>query len=301
MNTNNSKPHNDIDELREKMQERGLKIDDEADANHFLSHVNYYYFNKYTYPFRITKAENNSEERLDNFYPGTDFKTIKQIYLFDQELSVLLFAAIKKIEISLRCQISHHLSKSYSSHPYDELKEDIVAKIKAEVKKTKNPIIEKRLNKDKAIDNELELPHIWATINILNFGTLLKLYRNMPDKARYPIYKQLNLDYKTLYKILDHFKNIRNRCAHHDFLWIFVDPGKTIEEKNPNIKKTIDLLASFMQVIDQDKRWENAVYKLIYDHQEKIKIPRIGSSNNKQYLHTLMGFHKNWPSDYCSV
>ena len=39
------------------------------------------------------------------YVPGTKFEDILKLYLFDQELSVLIFAMISKIEVALRVRL----------------------------------------------------------------------------------------------------------------------------------------------------------------------------------------------------
>ena len=99
-----------ISEQIAKLQKRGLIIDDEEKASHYLSNISYYRLRAYTYPFQ----DNTTPE--SNFARSISFDQIMQMYVFDRKLRLLIFNAIEKIEISMRTKIIYHYSLKYGSH-----------------------------------------------------------------------------------------------------------------------------------------------------------------------------------------
>ena len=56
-------------------------------------------------------------DHLDHkFKPGTKWKSIWDLYLFDRKLRLLVFNAIERIEISLRTRIIYHQCVEFGSN-----------------------------------------------------------------------------------------------------------------------------------------------------------------------------------------
>ena len=67
---------------------------------------------------------------------------------------------------------------------------------------------------------EPELPPSWMMIEMLSFGDLMYLYRNVAEREdRKEIARQLGITDKLLSSWLGTFQYTRNLCAHHGRLW----------------------------------------------------------------------------------
>lgn len=81
-----SKPHATLKEQVQRLRERGLIIDDEQRAEHFLSIAGYYRISSYCYRFEFPPVDG---KRTHQFKEGTRFDDIIRVYVFDQKLRTL--------------------------------------------------------------------------------------------------------------------------------------------------------------------------------------------------------------------
>ena len=106
-----NKSHKTVDEQIELLRSRGMVIDDQDTARHYLSHLNYYRLSGYWLPFE-------SDHQNHIFRDGTHFKNVLNLYIFDRELRLLVLDAIERIEISLRTQWVYWMAEDYGPHGY---------------------------------------------------------------------------------------------------------------------------------------------------------------------------------------
>jgi len=99
-----NKPALSITDQLAALQQRGLTIQDPAQAEQFLNNVSYFRFAAY---LRIFKQPD------DTFRAGSTFEQVATLYSFDVELRRLLFAAIQRIEIALRSRVIHQFSLAH--------------------------------------------------------------------------------------------------------------------------------------------------------------------------------------------
>ena len=76
-----------------RLIQRGLSVPDAADAERFLTHVNYYRLSGYCLAF---------EQQRHTFFSGVTFDDIASAYAFDVVLRDLLTEALEVIEIDVR-------------------------------------------------------------------------------------------------------------------------------------------------------------------------------------------------------
>ena len=69
----------------------------------YLSNISYYRLRAYNYPF-----QDNENPEADHKFLRDDigFKDIIDIYCFDRRLRLLMFNAIEKIEVAVRCKLA---------------------------------------------------------------------------------------------------------------------------------------------------------------------------------------------------
>lgn len=108
-----NKESRSINEQIALLKGRGMKIDDELEAYHLLSHVSYYRLKGYWWDMQ-------SDKEIHLFRNNADFKEVITRYKYDKELRILLFGAIETIEVALRTKLIYHLSQSYSGQFYTQ-------------------------------------------------------------------------------------------------------------------------------------------------------------------------------------
>lgn len=101
------KPWEDVKNQVGKLKQRGLIINNEELALHYLQNISYYRLEGYWWPLQADK--NNHI-----FKPNSHFETVISIYNFDRELRLLIFDVIERIEIGFRTRLIYHLSREGS-------------------------------------------------------------------------------------------------------------------------------------------------------------------------------------------
>src|SRR5688572_27548305 len=105
------KPALSIHQHIEKLKARGLLIENEAEAAHYLKHISYYRLGPYLRAFQLPN------KRPDHvFKPGTRFQDALKLYIFDRELRLIFLDVLERIEVSIRTCISNHMSETHGPH-----------------------------------------------------------------------------------------------------------------------------------------------------------------------------------------
>lgn len=197
---------------------RNLIVNDREKSIKILSRVSYYKLSGYSLHLR-----NN-----DIFLDGTTFENIYRLYLFDKKLSALLFDLFETVEISLKTQLANHLGIKYGSLSF--LDKNIFRKETMHYDFIHNVYIKEK-NKSYGkikfvthnIDKYGELP-IWVACEIISFGSVSKLYRNLKKGDKKTIIKGfrddnfiINTDCASNW--FQSIVNQRNRIAHHGRLY----------------------------------------------------------------------------------
>jgi abortive infection bacteriophage resistance protein len=208
------------------LKSRGLIIEDDKLALHYLENVSYYRLAGYWWPMQSDK-ENHT------FKPNSNFKDVINLYNFDRELRIILFDVIEKIEISLRTKMIYHLSHEFDpwwfqkTELFSNTQELIktLSSMQAEVSRSKDTFIKEHIKKHK---DDLRFPPAWKTLELTSFGGLSKLYGNLNNtvKSKKAIAKELGaVNHTYLPSWLQSITQIRNYCAHHSRLWNKNLPG----------------------------------------------------------------------------
>lgn len=224
------------------LKSRGLTIDDEDLAFHYLSHVSYYRLGEYWYSLQSDK-ENHV------FKPRSVFSDVIFLYEFDRELRMLLFDVIERIEISLRTKLIYHLSHEYGPWWFQnfELFTDNLALVKTlanieeEISRTKEKYIKDHFKKHK---DDQRFPPAWKTLEQTSFGSLSKLYGNLKNNitSKDVIAQELGaVNHTYLPSWLQSIAQIRNYCAHHSRLWNKNLPGSPKLLPKPPFDWVIDV------------------------------------------------------------
>ena len=196
------------------LQSRGMVINDQAFASHFLTHVGYYRLAGYWQIFQTDPIKHI-------FRNITYFEDVIALYDFDRELRLLAYDAIERIEISFRTLMADHLCMSYGPHWYTDqayaqdaqLFQANKSKIEEELDRSKEEFIKHHDQKyGKAF------PPAWMTLQVLSFGTLSKVYNNLSTKLpeKNSVARAMGLpNYTYFASWMLSISIIRNFCAHH--------------------------------------------------------------------------------------
>ena len=275
------------------LKDRGMAIEDEALAAHYLKHLNYYRLCAYWLPFEQDHANHH-------FRDGTSFQAVLNLYIFDRELRLLVLDAIERVEISVRTQWASHFSHQYGPHGYLEhqhFKQDRhgwrhgeqLQRFAQEAAHSKEDFIVHLLRQ-----YEEDLPPLWAAVEIMSLGHLSKWIANLKHgKDRNRIARTYGMDETILVSFLHHLSIVRNLCAHHSRLWnreftfTFRLPKRTPVPVAPVINwrakrklyNTLAMMTWFLDCICPEHHFRQRLTNLIGKH-------GIDTS--------AMGFPENW-------
>ena len=280
-----TKPFLTFDAQAEKLIDRGLVCDFD-ELRLVLSHVGYYRFSGYSYPY-FSKKNNR-------FHQETTLEKIMDDYVFDEKLRILVFEIIEKIEIYFRTQLAYYLGEENkfgflssenlprltgAEHKYflERCKQSYARSSETFVKHFEN-----------AYGDEHTLPPYWILVNLLDFGCVFTLFRGSSNEIRKTIADKLDLKVKICESWLKTLNTIRNICAHHARLW-----NKTLGIK-PKIPKD-----EAWQSISGNKMFGVLVislYLLDKIEPERTVFNKVLDFINVQNYQRLqkMGFPENW-------
>lgn len=231
-----------IDQHILQLRGRGLTIEDEELAKHYLSHVSYYRLAGYWWSMQSDK-ENHV------FKANSTFEDVVSLYNFDRELRIILFDVIEKIEIGLRTKLIYHLSHEFDPWWFQNVEifqdtgaliETLVV-IKEEIDRSKDTFIREHKKKYK---DDLRFPPAWKALELTSFGSLSKLYGNLKNtiKSKNTIAFELGaVNHTYLPSWLQSIAQIRNYCAHHSRLWNKNLPGTPKLLSKPPYKWVTDV------------------------------------------------------------
>ena len=200
------------------LHERGLFIEDDAEAIEVLEHISYFRLADYWRPLE-------SDPVTHVFASGSRFSDVLRCYDFDKELKVLLFTAILTIEVAVRAKMIKHFSPSFG--PFWFMEEAMalnvghfhsnLAHVRTEVARSKETYIKEHFQKY----DEPDLPPVWKTLEVVSFGTLSKLFCNFADNdVKNDVARDFRLpQFLVLESWLECLTALRNYIAHHARIW----------------------------------------------------------------------------------
>jgi abortive infection bacteriophage resistance protein len=272
-----------IDEQIQLLKDRGLLFSDEAKAKESLNYIGYY---------RLSAYGKFYQEQNETFREGIDFNDILHLYIFDRKLKLLFFDAIERIEIALRTLLTLEFANPHGNLWY--LKEELFGEsfdyeeyrafLEERIQKAKRKTLFVQHFYDKYTAEEF--PPSWMMMEILTFGEVLRIYRNLKRPYRKDIAKKFGLKEKFLTSWLGGLAEIRNICAHHERLWNkMLRPPKipkksSLQKENRKVFNYILVVLLLMETISPNSDWRREVNDLLNEYS------RVPKEN--------MGFPKNW-------
>lgn len=151
----------------------GMIITSFSEVERALKTVGYYRLRGYSF-----NLYDNSTKR---YAPGTKFEDVLMLYQFDQELSILIFSMISKIEVALRVRLVDALLihqdplilQDTSIFRDKRLYWQNMSTIATEIARSNDVFIKHNF------DNYDGKVPLWAVVEVILFGTLSKIIKNL--------------------------------------------------------------------------------------------------------------------------
>ena len=309
-----------------------MKIHKDLDLH--LRTRNYYRLSGYWFQMRVLESERTSpnakgrELRSGSFAPGRSFSEVSAIYEWDKQLRRILFSGCEDIEVAFRTQVGYHLGQK---HPFahrmpEEFQEsfsksdNLPTQVRFFVRKGRfrrseysewiikvDNAIRRERGSDDGIAHQLDKygdVHIWSLVEILEFQTLIKIYKYMPTRDRQKIARYFGCtNPKELDSQLAAINNLRNKLAHHARIWnrnFSRAPALAksttnsyfagIDRSNESWQKfrlysLICVIASMLRNLGMEQDWQRSIYGHLEDF---LAIPGYHLSS--------AGFPADWKS-----
>ena len=279
------------------LQDRGMVIENPAEAEFYLQHLNYYRLGAYWLPFE-------NDHSSHRFRPGTRFEDVLNLYIFDRQLRLLVLDAIERVEVSVRSAWAYHLAHQHGPHaPLDpnlafkpNRWRQNIDKLTEEVGRSEETFI-RHLRQTYSES----LPPVWAVCEVMSLGLLSRWYDNLkPMPVRRAIANTYDLDQATLASWLRHLSLVRNTCAHHSRLW---NREFTITPTAPGHKpaglaaqwvagsrklyNSLVILLHCMDIVAPHHHWRSALKNLVDQH--GIDVSAMDFPGNWQTLPIWQG------------
>ncbi len=213
------------------LQQRGMIVEDNAKALHYLAKLGYYRLSGYFYPFRQFDGEGR---RADQFAENTYFNDVLALYMFDKQLRMLAMDALERIEVAVKVEVAYLLGESNVLAHEDStfFQPDSVNFQHAKWLVTYQKLLDREKGK-KDVRSERQssfvqhhihayggaLP-IWVGCEVWDFGTLSNLFRGLKPEYSNQIATKYGISSgKGMSSFLYTFNTVRNISAHHGRLW----------------------------------------------------------------------------------
>ena len=162
-----------IEQQVQSYVDAGMKITSQEDVEKALKSIGFYRLRGYSFQLYDNAAK--------KYVPGTKFEDIIKLYQFDQELSALVFSMISKIEVALRVRLVEALLIHgeplvlQDSSIFKEKKRywQNMATVASEIARSNDVFIKHNFD-----NHDGEVP-VWAAVEVLSFGTLSKIIKNL--------------------------------------------------------------------------------------------------------------------------
>lgn len=313
------KVHKEYDELIDLLLSRGMDVPDRPHAIKKISQVGYYRLSGFWYPCRIPHiTPEDIRTRLDQVRPGTNFRAVYDLYLFDKKLRLLMMNALERIEVYVRSVIAHEIGKiSPLGYLDDSLinpkhlkprprgrcsaREDWLTKHSNEISKSREDFI-------KWHEGKYEGLPFWVAIEVWDFGLMSKYYAMLKDSYRNKILSRLGIaagNGAIFQNWLSAMNVLRNRCAHHSRIWNKVNEPKIMPLPNHAYFQSLNMnsdaygrvygmiavLWLLVKEIGPGSNWIRHVADLIdtKPHLPGCNLTAMGFPNNDGFPRALFG------------
>lgn len=194
------------------LRSRGLTIENEAQAYHFLLHHNYYRISGYTLTLR----------KHDIFSTHSTFQNVIDIYSFDYVLRHILLKYIEQIEVSIKSIYAYEFAKRYGPLGYLNSEHFLDLLEYHRIRKSAEELQEKNKNREPylkhfLIDLQQKVP-LWVFVEQLTIADISKLYKITAHEIQTAAASAFGFTTTKGYLLLSSHLHgmtiLRNFCAH---------------------------------------------------------------------------------------
>ena len=211
-----------IEEQIEKLNARGMMINDLNKAKENLLDIGYFRLGFYWFPFEKTYPHKTG--RTHEFKEGTMFEYAMRLYYFDFDLRNLFLRYISRIEINFRTTLIYNASNKYKNDAFWYKNPSVVNQEFIESEIFKSAI--DNINKESIIKADLKCHNrkyapAWKALEFMSFGTIISLYDNLLDgNLKHQIACTYGIQASTQFSsYINTVRRLRNACAHGKVLF----------------------------------------------------------------------------------
>lgn len=168
--------------------ERGLIADRDQLISHLAS-VGYYRLSGYWYIFKRSAQTGGSGD--ERFLEGTTFDEIWKLYTFDRQFRLVVLDAIERVEIYFRTQLAYRLAGETGAFGFEDRDnlprlgrdeyDEFIGRCTEELERSREPFA---IHFRETYGDRHTLPPYWILVNLMDFGTMLRLYNGAPVGIR---------------------------------------------------------------------------------------------------------------------
>ncbi|MBS0236525.1 MAG: Abi family protein [Proteobacteria bacterium] len=265
---------------------RGIVIDDEERAIHYLKFIGYYRLSGYTHHFKT---------KDDRYHTGTTFEKVLDHYVFDRKLRILLFNTIELVEIALRSVITSVMTSKYGAFWYNQqgifikhIGHKPINGYEIALQAIRESTVEKK-NKDIFLQHYYdfydypELPPSWMLMETLSMGAISRILSLLVVEERKDIAAFFSIKERHLVSWMRSLTYTRNLCAHHARVWDRVFTLKVESDKRYAVCRDelfhkgklyshVVVIAILLSVIAPDNNFETHIKELLYSYNYEHKV-----------------------------
>lgn len=265
------------------MTERGLYANRDDLVKH-LANIGYYRLSGYWYVFKRKPKSDDEGEKDERFIEGTSFDQIWNLYTFDRQFRLIVFDAIERVEVYFRSQLAYELAEKTGAFGFmdkdnlprldQDAYDEFIKRCGEEFERSREPFA---VHFKEVYGDKHNLPPYWILVNLMDFGTMIRLYNGAPISIRNKIASDLGVTSRVLKSWLVAINTTRNICAHHGRLWnrgIGTRPIIPTKSKYPmwhepfnvrsdNVFGILTILSYLLERIAPNTSWRNRLFKLL--------------------------------------
>lgn len=291
---NFTKTYSTPTDLVHLLKSRGMEVDDENKAIHYIKNIGYYRLSAYMHPLL------QHPKALHQYKANASFNKVMMLYRFDKKLRVILFNEIEKIEIAVREAVMNITAEMSGD---DFWLTNIVHFANPRTFADTTNLIDKEYRKStedfvQHFKEEYTAPYppAWIIGELLTMGAVNMIYRNLKeDRIRKAISHGFGLQPKVFESWLTSLTLVRNACCHHSRIWNKVNfilpmtprrihrPWINLPASPQRIYYNICIIKYFLDIISPDNDFQAKLRWLF------LYFPEIDLQ--------AMGFPKGWETE----
>ena len=258
-----------------------------ADRNELierLSDTGYYRLSGYWYIFKRKPIADDEGPKDERFVEGTTLEAIWSLYVFDRQFRLVVLDAIERVEVYFRTRLAYELAGSTGAFGFLDRKNlprlewrdylDFMQRCTDELDRSREPFA---LHFKEKYGDVHDLPPYWILVNLMDFGTMLRLYNGASPAIRNRVAGDLGVSSRVLKSWLVAINTMRNICAHHGRLWNRgigtrpIIPTRTkypewhepFEVRSDNMLGMLTILSYLLERVAPHTSWRERLFALL--------------------------------------